>query len=210
MIALFLGFYILFTGRRVIWATLGIIAFFVTANLLTVMVAGQESIKDLMAARAWDLLAIAITVAFLGIALGRLKPDLAVLVIGFAAGADTALWFYDIAAYVVITIAQQSQQAASAVGLGVSLIGGLLGVWLVRKVRDEALIVITMLVGAQIIRGALGLSQTSSWTAILLITLALAGVLVQYAGYLREMKSSQRTLEPDPSSVAYFQDLELD
>ncbi len=209
MIALFLGFFILFTGRRVIWATLGIIAFFLTANLLTVMVAGLENIRDLIAARAWDLLGIAIIVAFLGIALGRVKPDLAVLVIGFAAGADTALWLYNIAAYVVTTIAKQSQQVALVVGLGVILIGGLLGVWLVRKVRDEALIVITMLVGAQIIRGTLGLSQTSSWTAIIMIILALAGVLVQYAGYLREIKASQRTLEPHPSSVAYFQDLEL-
>lgn len=210
IIALFLGFCILFTGRRVIWATLGIIAFFVTANLLTVMVAGQESIRDLIAARAWEILGIAVIVAVLGIALGRVKPDLAVLVIGFAAGADTALWFYAIAAYVVTNIAQQSQQAAIAVGLGVILIGGLLGVWLVRKFRDEALIVITMLVGAQIIRGSLGLSQTSSWTAIIMIILGLTGVLVQYAGYLREIKTSQRTLEPQPSSVAYFQDLELD
>lgn len=210
IIALFLGFCILFTGRRVIWATLGIIAFFVTANLLTVMVAGQESIRDLIAARAWEILGIAVIVAVLGIALGRVKPDLAVLVIGFAAGADTALWFYAIAAYVVTNIAQQSQQAAIAVGLGVILIGGLLGVWLVRKFRDEALIVITMLVGAQIIRGSLGLSQTSSWTAIIMIILGLAGVLVQYAGYLREIKANQRTLEPQPSSVAYFQDLELD
>ena len=40
MIALVLGFYIMFVGRSVIWATLGIIAFFVTANLLTVMIAG--------------------------------------------------------------------------------------------------------------------------------------------------------------------------
>ena len=210
MIALVLGFYIMFVGRSVIWATLGIIAFFVTANLLTVMIAGQESIRDLVASQAWDLLGIAVIIAFLGIVLGRVKPDLAVLVIGFAAGADTSLWFYDIAAYVVTTIARQSQQAAIAVGLGVALIGGLLGVWLVRKVRDESLILITMLVGAQIIRGSLGLSQTSSWTAIIMIILGLAGVLVQYAGYLREIKASQRTLEPQPSSVAYFQDLELD
>ena len=81
---------------------------------------------------------------------------------------------------------------------------------LIRAVRDEALILITMLVGTQLILDGLGFSPTSSWTAIIMITLALAGVLVQYAIYLREIKSNQLHPEPHPSSLAYFQDLELD
>jgi hypothetical protein len=41
--------------------------------------------------------------------------------------------------------------------------------------------------------------------------LALAGVLVQYANYLRELMATDQLTEPVPaeSSLAYFQDLEL-
>ena len=210
LIALILGFYILFVGRKVIWASLGIIAFFATANLLRVIITKQESIRELIMMRAWDLLGFALVVGLLGVALGRSKPDFAVGVIGFAAGADTALWTYNIASYFVAFVAKQSEQSIIIVALGLMLIGGVLGVWLVRRMRDEAMILITMLVGVQIINGALSLSPSSSWTAILITTLALAGVLVQYAGYLRDVKASKKTIEPDPYSIAYFQDLELD
>ena len=90
--------------------------------------------------------------------------------------------------------------------------GGLLGIWLVRKVPDETLILITMLIGAQLIGDALRLSETSSLTAIFLLGLALAGLLVQYGAYLRERKAavSLPSEQPPASSVLYFQDLELD
>ena len=103
-----------------------------------------------------------------------------------------------------------SELTAQGVGLGMIVIGGLLGLWLVRRHRDEALILITMLIGVQLIQDAAGLNPDSSWTAILIITLALAGILAQYAVYLREQQQGQTELEPHASSIAYFQDLELD
>jgi len=208
IIGVILGGYILFAGRKAIWATLGIAGLVATANLLAVLVAGVDTGRDLIEVQEWGLLGIAAVVGGLGIVVGRIKPDLAVLFIGFIAGADVALWFYDISAYLITTVARLSEQAAIGTGLVVLFIGGLLGLWLVRKARDEALVLITMLVGVQIIQNALGLSTTSSWTAIIMITLALAGVLVQYASYLRELKDEQTEVVPHIYSAAYFQDLE--
>lgn len=210
VIGLVLGGYILFAGRKATWPTLGIVSLVVTANLLAELVADADSGWTLVAAQAWNLVGIAFFMGVMGVVLGRYKPDAAVLLIGFLAGADATLWLYDISAYLITTVAHFSTRTALVVGLIVLFIGGLFGLWLVRKVRDEALILITMLVGVHFIEDALRLNTTSSWTAIIMIALALAGVLVQYAGYLRELKSEQTEPRPDLSSVAYFQDLELD
>jgi len=205
-----LGGYILFAGRQAIWATMGIIGLTVSANLLAVLVAGEESGRDLIIAQEWRLVGIAVVIGVLGIVLARVKPDTAVLIIGFAAGADISLWFYDISTYVITSIIPKAGQIAFGAGLGIILIGGLLGVWLIRIQRDETLILITMLLGAQLIQNGWGLNQSSSWTAIIMITLAFAGVMVQYALYLRELKAGETEPKPLESSIAYFQDLELD
>jgi len=204
------GFYILFAGRHAIWATLGIVALSAAANLLAVFVAKGSTGKDLLEMQQWGLLGIALAIGALGIVLGKYKEDLAILFIGFIAGADAALWFYDVTAHLMTNVAHRSETTANITGIIVIIVGGLLGLWLVRTVQDEALILITMLVGTQLILDGFGFSPTSSWTAIIMITLALAGVLVQYAIYLREIKSDQLHPEPHPSSLAYFQDLELD
>lgn len=210
IIGILLGFYILFAGRHAIWATLGIVGLVAAANLLAVLVAGGSAGQDLIEMQRWDLVIIAVLVGAIGIALGIYKEELAVLSIGFIAGADAALWFYDVTAHLMTNLAKLSEQSAHFTGIIIIIIGGLLGLWLVRATRDEALILITMLVGTQLILDAFGFSPTSSWTAIIMITLALAGVLVQYAVYLREIKSDWLHPQPHPSSLAYFQDLELD
>lgn len=182
-----LGGYILLYGRRALWATLGIIALAATANLLAVLVAGADSGIDLIGLKAWALLGIALAAGALGVYLGRTRPPLAVAVIGFAAGADVALWLYDISFYVVTAVAQLSEQMAPLVGVAIIVVGGLGGLWFVRKFRDEALVIITMLVGVQLIGRGLGLSPSSSWTAVIALSLALFSVIWQYADYLRDL-----------------------
>jgi len=210
IIGILFGGVILFDGRRKSWATLGIVSLTVSARMLAVFAAGLDSGRDLIEFRQWDLATIAIAIGLVGVLLGWLAPKLSVLIIGFAAGADVALFFYEISSYLVIDVAQMSELAAQVVGLVMIIIGGLLGLWLVRRRRDETLILITMLIGVQLIQDAVGLNPDSSWTAILLITLGLAGILAQYAVYLREQQQGQTELEPFASSIAYFQDLELD
>ena len=210
IIMIVLGFYILFAGRHMIWATLGIVGLSAAANLLAVLVGGDSAGRDLISNQQWALVGIAVSVGAIGVLLGKYKQDLAVLCLGFIAGADAALWFYDIWTHFITNVARQSDRSAYITGLILVLVGGLLGLWLIREIRDEALILITMLIGTQLILDGFGFSSTSSWTAIIMITLALAGVLVQYAIYLREIKSDELTPQPHPSSLAYFQDLELD
>ncbi len=211
IIGLFLGGTILFVGRRALWATLGIIAIASVANLLAVLVAGVESGRDLLEIQAWLLVGIAVTAGVLGIIIGYYRSDLAIPLIGIIAGANVGLWLYDIAFFVVTDAANMSEQVAIIVGLVVIFIGALFGMWLVRQSADEALILITMIIGAELIQDALQLSKNSSLTAIIILSLALAGVLVQYANYIREIKATNQLTEPVPaeSSLAYFQDLEL-
>lgn len=209
---LIFGGYILFWGRRALWATLGVIGLVVAARLLAIFVAGADTGLALIELQAWGLVAIAVAVGVLGGLIGRYRPGLAVGVIGFAAGADIALWLYEIAAYLVTDVAQLPEQAVPWIALGLIVLGGLLGLWLVRSYRDEALILITMLVGIQMIQTALGLNSASSLTAIILLSLALAGVLVQYANHLRELKAKTPLTEPELSAetLAFFEDLEED
>jgi choline-glycine betaine transporter len=69
------------------------------------------------------------------------------------------------------------------------VLGGLLGLWFVRQYRDEALILITMVLGTQMIILGLGLSTSSNWTAIVALCLALFGIVRQYADYSGELDS---------------------
>lgn len=209
---LIFGGYILFFGRRALWATLGIIGLSVTANMLATYMVGADAGIELLHMQSWGLVGVAVAAGGLGILIGRFRPALAVAMIGFAAGADITLWFYEISAYWVTDVARLPEVIALVIGLALILIGGGMGLVLTRKYPPEALILITMLIGVEIIQDALGLSPSSSWTAIIIISLALAGLLVQYANYLRELKASSTIEEPEvaASSVAIFQDLDLD
>lgn len=210
LVGVVLGGYILLFGRRALWATSGIITLAATANLLAVLAAGVTSGWDLIELQAWSLLGIALAAGVAGMALGRTKPEAAVAVIGFVAGADLALWIYDISFYVITAVAQLSEQIAVWIGLVFILIGGLFGLWFIRHYRDEGLIIITMVLGTEMIFRASGLSESSSLTAVIILSLALVSVVVQYADYLRELKANTplATLQPSPSSVAYLQNLE--
>ncbi len=209
IIGVALGGYILFVGRHALHITLGIIGIATTANLLAVLEANLDNGLQLLEEQAWVFLAIALAMGVIGFVIGRTKPDIAVLVIGFVAGADIALWFYEISTYVMTNVANQSKETAFYTGIVVLIIGGVLGLLLIRASRDEALILITMVLGTKMIYAALGFSPTSSITAIIILTLALAGVLVQYTLYLREVKSGEETPSAHASSLAFFQDLDL-
>ena len=210
IILVVLGGYILFAGRRYVWLTAGAVGLTVTGRLLAILVAGFDTGRELIEFREWGMVGLALAVGLVGIVIGRAKPNLAALLIGFAAGTDLALWLYDIVAYLITDVAQLPENVVLLVALAVIIIGGLFGLWLIRESRDEALILITMLIGVQFIQDAVGFDKSNSWTAIIILTLGLAGVLVQYAYYLREIKAESTEPEPSASSVAYFQNLQLD
>ena len=206
------GFYILLFGRKVLWATLGIMALIATARLLAIFVAGVDFPWQLIEIKAWGLVGIAFGAGALGVILGRLKAGLAVGAIGFIAGADIILWFYEISSHLIVDVARLSEQVALVIGILLILIGGLVGLWLIHKYREPILIIVTMLVGVELIRDGFRLDSQSSLTAIIIITLALVGILVQYADYLRETEAKTPLVETQQtaSSVAYFQSFEME
>ncbi len=212
LIGVLLGGYILFLGRRQLWATSGIVFFAVAANMIAILVVDGDAGWDLIDMQAWGLIAIAIAIGVAGAVLGNVRPELAGVLIGIAAGANVALWFYDIAEHLITSVASLPEDTVIIVGLLLIAIGGLLGYWLMRSYRDEALILITVALGAELIHDALDLSADRSFTAILILGLSLAGILVQYGDYERKRRAALGLTEPEPmpSSVTFFQNLELD
>ncbi|MCZ7670367.1 MAG: hypothetical protein M5U34_26020 [Chloroflexi bacterium] len=103
------------------------------ANLLAVLVAGDDAGRDLIKNQDLFLLGIVLLVGIIGVALGKYKPDIAVLCIGFIAGADATLWFYSIWNHFMTNVARQSERSAYVTGLILIVIGGFLGLWLIHK-----------------------------------------------------------------------------
>jgi hypothetical protein len=211
-IGIVLGAYILFFGRRMLAPTLGIIALAASGNLLANLFTAAETGGEMVAIGAWGWAAAAFAIAIAGAVIGSRDRELAVKLIGFTAGAGVALWLLDISTYLLSSVAHLSDRWTSVVAVALAVLGGLGGLWLVRVNRDEALILLAALIGAELIGDSFGLNPSSSFTAIILLSLVLAGVLTQYADYLREdrREMASRFGEPVASSVALIQELDLD
>jgi hypothetical protein len=211
-VGLVLGCYVLFLGRRALSVTLGIMALAVAANVLSELVAGGDRGSDLIGLQSWSLIVVALAIGAIGVALGRYNEDLAAKVIGFIAGGDIALWLFKVFAYLATQVAELPQDAAPWLGVALFIIGGVLGVLLIRWNREEALILLSVIVGVELINDSVGLDPTRGFTAIIILGLALAGILVQYGIYLREHMPEVVGASPDPvaTGLAYFQELDLD
>lgn len=188
IIGIALGFYLLLYGRKGLVVTTAIICLAATGGLLALIFLGESSGWALTEGPDWRLLGITIAAGIVGGILGSRAEHIAASVIGFAAGAYIGLWFYDIAFHIVVDIGHWSEQVAFWVGVAILIISGLVGLYLTRRSEDVAVIMISVFVGADLIIRALGLSSSSSWTAVFTISIALLGLVVQYAQYLREVK----------------------
>jgi hypothetical protein len=200
IVGLVIGGTVLLAGRRLPWISLAIIGLAATGNLLAALVVGLDSGWDLVRQGEWLLVGIAFAVAALGWYVGQTRQKVGVALIGIAAGVDIGLWLREIIRYFSTEIGGTTPETAVLLNLPAILIGGLLGWWLIRSYRDEALILVTVVLGVEIIFLALRLNSDSSLTAVLLLSLALAGVVVQYADYLRHVKANT-PLEPSAEAV---------
>lgn len=184
--AVILGLYILIAGRRYLWATTGIVSLVATANLLAILVAGQETGRDLVDSGNWQLLLIALSAGIIGGLLGRFQQTAASAVVGFVAGADITIWGYEIMIYISERIAGLSESTTLWIGIVLLLVGGVIGVYLTLKYPRRAMVLISVIIGVEIIYAALNLNPSSSITAVVLLSLALVGMVVQYAEYARQ------------------------
>ncbi len=188
IIGLALGFYLLLMGRQAKALTTAIVCLAATGGLLALIVLNESSAWALTEERDWLLLGITVAAGIVGGILGARAEHIAASIVGFAAGGFIALWFYDIAHHIVVDIAHWSEQTAFWVGVAIIIIGGLIGLFLTRRSEAVALILITVFVGTDFIVRALHLSPDKSITAVITISLALLGLVFQYAQYLREIK----------------------
>lgn len=211
LLGLAIGGYILLAGRRALPITLAIVALLATAEIVAVLVMSYGSGLDLLREQQWVLLLIALGVGALGYFIGRAKTDLGVMLVGFFVGANITLWFEAIVRYLATDVIETGAETAVYLNIPLILIGGLIGLWLIRRFPDEILILFTVTLGTRVIFVALGLDNDSSITAIIILSLALLGVVVQYAQYLRKLKKDT-PLPPAPEpalpELGTFSDLD--
>ncbi len=191
IIAMILGIYLLLLGRRTLILTTAIICLAGTGSLLALVVLGESNAWALTDEPSWLLLGITVAAGIIGGVLGARAEHIAALVIGFFAGGYIGLLFYDIAFHIVVDIAQWPEQTAFWVGVAILVVGGLLGLFFTSRSEAVAIILISVAVGADLISRALNLSPSSNFTAVITLSLALFGLIVQYAQYLREVRAER-------------------
>jgi hypothetical protein len=189
IIGIVLGFYLLLLGRRTMWLTTAIICLAGTGGLLALIFLDESSGWALTEARDWTLIGITVAAGVIGGVIGARAEHIAAGVVGFFAGGYIGLWLYSISYYIIVTVALWPEQTAFWVGVAILIVGGLLGLFLTRRSEAIAIILISVFVGADIVGRALSMDPSKSITAVVLISLALLGLVVQYAQYLREVKA---------------------
>jgi hypothetical protein len=150
-----------------------------------------------------------IVLSVVGALIGRRWTRLAVLLVGIIAGGNIGSWFYEIVVHISTTLANLPESATGFIAGLVILIGAFLGWWSVRHYPVEALILITVVLGVHVLVRALPLNPDASLTGIVMLSLALLGVVFQYADYIREQRGrSPFAYEEPPLRGLSFEDLE--
>ncbi len=209
ILGLGLGGYIMLAGRRVLRVTLAIVGLMAGAELVAVLVLSLDSGWSLLREREWTILLVILGFGVIGYLLGRRYSDLSVTLIGFLAGANIALWFNAIVQYVSTDVIALGAETAVYFNIPIFIIGGLMGAWFTRLYSDKLLIIITVILGVRLIGLALRLDNDSSFTAVIMLSLALIGIVVQYAQYLRELKAAESlppALGPTLPDIGRFYD----
>lgn len=204
-----IGGYIMLAGRRKLGVTLGIVGLMAGAELVAVLVLSLDSGWSLLREREWMILLLILGFGVIGYLIGRRYTELSVILIGFLAWANIALWFNAIVHYVSTDVIAVGAETAVYFNIPIFIIGGLIGAWFTRLYSDKLLIIITVILGVRLIGLALSLDNDSSFTAVVILSLALIGIVVQYAQYLRELKTAE-SLPPAPQpalpEIGWFYD----
>ena len=192
-----LGGLLLLTGRKYIWVLLGAGGFLIAATLAA-EVQGLPNIWALVEQRMWISLLISVGIGALGVYVGQNYEHLSTDIIGFAVGLFIATWFDEILLY----LNGQNQDDFTWWLVLLFIAAGIIGVWVTRQDPDQALILISVVIGARTIADGLNLDPSQNITAVISLGLALTGVVVQYASYLREQPRLGRQLPPVPHPVS--------
>ena len=150
------GLLLLLLGRHLYTALLGLLGFFVSYGMLADLVTLASDLR----------LMVAVGIGVITALLAFVVRKVAVAVAGAMLGAGAALWasgFYGL--------------EAEALGWVAAAVAALVGAWVLRKVFDTALIVVSSFIGALLIVAAIGLEGVPAHAAV--AVLIVAGVAFQ-------------------------------
>lgn len=192
-----LGGLLLLAGRKYMWILLGAGGMIIAATIAA-EVQGYPNAWSLIEEGSWLSLLIAVGVGVLAVYIGQNYEHLSADIIGFAVGVFIATWFDEV---LLVLNGEESTEFTWWVAL-MFVAAGIAGVWATRQDPDQALILISVLIGANTISNGLDMDPESNWTAVVLLSLTLTGVVVQYASLLRERPRMGQRLPPVPHAVS--------
>jgi hypothetical protein len=174
---LVLGIALLLFGRRVFWLFVAVAGFLAGLAFATQFMSGQPELVVLL---------IAIIAGIIGAFLGIMLEGAAILVAGFLAGG-----------YLATALVASLGWTIPAGDWVIYVVGGVLGLLLVAALFDWAIIILSVLVGAEIIMSFLSVPTPVYW--LVFLGLLVVGFLVQ-AGIWHRRYPVQRTWVRRPKS----------
>jgi hypothetical protein len=169
-LTLVLGILLLLFGRRLFWLFVAVAGFVAGLTFATQFMSGQPELVILL---------IAIIAGIIGAFLGIILEGLAILIAGFLAGG-----------YLATTLVASLGLTLSAGYWVIYIIGGIVGLLMIASLFDWAIIILSALLGAEIIMPFLSIPASAYWLAFL--GLLIVGILVQ-AGIWHRRYPVQRT-----------------
>lgn len=157
ILSLILGISLLFFGRRLFWLFVAVAGFIAGITLAPQLISSQSELV---------ILFIAIIFGIIGAFLAIFLEGIAILIAGFLAGG-----------YLMTTLVASLGVSVSADPSMSYIIGGIIGLLLVAVFFGWAIIILSALLGAQIIMPALHVSESIHWGVFLV--LVVVGIAVQ-------------------------------
>jgi hypothetical protein len=168
--SMILGILLLFLGRRLFWLFVGVAGFIAGLTLAPQLISGQSELTILL---------IAIIAGIIGAFLAIMLEGLAILIAGFLAGG-----------YLLTTLVVSIGISVSAEPSVIYIIGGIAGLLLVAVFFDWAIIILSALLGADILMQFVHISSSAYW--LVFLGLVVIGIAVQ-AGFWHRRYPVQRT-----------------
>jgi hypothetical protein len=157
-LTLVLGIVLLLFGRRAFWIFVAVAGFIAGLTFATQFMSGQPELVILL---------IAIVAGVIGAILAIMLEWLAILIAGFLAGG-----------YLATTLAVSLGMSIASGNWVVYIIGGIIGLILVAAFFDWAIIILSALLGADIIMTVLS-TPSSAYYWLIFVGLIVVGIVVQ-------------------------------
>ena len=156
-LSVILGIFLLFFGRRLFWLFVGVAGFIAGLTFAPQFISGQSELTILL---------IALIAGVIGAFLAIMLEGLAILIAGFLAGG-----------YLMTTLLVSIHISVSAEPSVIYIIGGIIGLLLVAVFFDWAIIILSALMGAEILMPHLHVSGSNYW--LVFLGLVAIGIAVQ-------------------------------